>query len=56
MAASAGDDKSVILWSFETMNKLKTYKGHKGSVFCVAFSKCDTLLASGEGFFKLVGV
>lgn len=52
MVASGSHDSTVNLWCLKTMKKLKTFKGHEGAVYCVTFSKCDTLLASGESGFN----
>jgi len=47
MAASGSEESFVNLWCLKKMEILKTFKGLRGSVKCVAFSKCDTLLACG---------
>ena len=55
MAASASQDKTIRLWSMESLRDdddlrlLHTLKGHKRGVWDVAFSPVDRMLASASG-------
>lgn len=48
MLASAGYDKSIIIWLVETRAMLHRLDGHTRFVTSVAFSNDDSLLASGS--------
>lgn len=45
--ASASDDKTIIVWSFEDREAFKTLRGHTNFVFCVNFNPDTNLLVSG---------
>jgi hypothetical protein len=46
--ASAGEDKTVMLWDVETREKVHTLPGHTSQVTSVVFSPDGTRLASGS--------
>jgi len=47
-AASAGEDKDVILWDLATSKKIAVCKGHTGIVWSTSISRESTILASGS--------
>jgi WD40 repeat protein len=48
MLASGGGDKTIKLWNVNTGELMKTFCGHRGQVYCVAFSPAGKTLASGS--------
>jgi WD40 repeat protein/serine/threonine protein kinase len=46
--ASGGADKSVKLWNLDTLDKIRTYKGHRDFISALAFSPDGNLLASAS--------
>ena len=45
---SASDDKTLIVWSIETRDKVLTLEGHTTYVFCCCFNPSGTIIASGS--------
>jgi WD40 repeat protein len=46
--ASAGDDKTIKIWSMESGQTVQTLMGHEDSVYHIAFSPDGMLLASSS--------
>jgi WD40 repeat protein len=46
--ASGGSDMKVILWAWETGERLKALEGHKDEILSIAFNTDGSLLASGD--------
>jgi len=49
LAATGGLDREINLWNITTQEHLRTFTGHIGAVYDVAFSPDEVLLASGGG-------
>ncbi|MCK5168464.1 MAG: WD40 repeat domain-containing protein, partial [Bacteroidales bacterium] len=45
---TCSEDKSIILWDFETAKEIKTIRGHKNNISCIDISSDNTMLATGE--------
>jgi eukaryotic-like serine/threonine-protein kinase len=52
--ASAGTDKTVLVWDAATGGNIRTYKGHKDYVRSVSWSPDGTSIASGGGNYPSV--
>jgi serine/threonine protein kinase len=49
LAASAGEDKTIILWDTQTWTpKFPSLTGHTGAVYSITFSPREKILASGS--------
>lgn len=48
LMASAGEDKTIIVWDLGTGKKLKTMTGHTGFIYSVSFNLESTVLVSGS--------
>jgi transcription initiation factor TFIID subunit 5 len=46
--ASAGEDKSIIIWDLGTGKKLKSMTGHTGYIYTISFNTESTVLVSGS--------
>ncbi len=46
--ASGGADKIVKLWNLDTLDRIRTYRGHRDAVSALAFSPDGALLASAS--------
>jgi serine/threonine protein kinase len=46
--ASGGADKTIKLWNLDTLDRIRTYKGHRELVSTLAFSPNGKLLASAS--------
>lgn len=46
--ASGGADKTVKLWNLDTLDRIRTYRGHKDFISALAFSPDGKLLASAS--------
>jgi transcription initiation factor TFIID subunit 5 len=46
--ASAGEDKSIVLWDIASGQKIRTLVGHTKTVWSVNFSQEGAVLASGS--------
>ena len=49
MVGTASQDKTIKLWSSDSLNELGTLKGHKRGVWSIKFSPVDRVLASASG-------
>ena len=45
---SASDDKTLIIWSIDSKDKVKVLEGHTTYVFCCCFNPQGTIIASGS--------
>ena len=54
LLASAGEDRTVILWDVERQTQLATLTGHQDWVYSVAFSPDGVTLASASGDCTIV--
>lgn len=48
LVASASADKSCGLFDVQTGRSVRRWRGHAGSVFCVAFNEDSTVIFSGS--------
>lgn len=48
LMASAGEDKTIMIWDLATGKKLKTMTGHTGFIYSVSFNSESTVLVSGS--------
>jgi serine/threonine protein kinase len=48
LLASGGADKTVKLWNLDTLDRVRTYRGHRDFVTALAFSPRGTALASAS--------
>ncbi len=46
--ASGGYDTEVSIWDLSSGEKIALLESHSGSIFCVCFSPCGSLLATGS--------
>jgi len=48
LAASAGDDKNILIWDYETGEQLRELRGHRDVVRSLSFSPDGNWLVSGS--------
>lgn len=48
LLASGGADKTVKLWNLDTLDRMRTYRGHKDFITALAFSPNGNMLASAS--------
>jgi transcription initiation factor TFIID subunit 5 len=48
MMATAGEDRSIMLWDLGTGKRIKKMTGHTGFIYTLSFSQDNTLLVSGS--------
>ncbi len=55
LLASGGADKTVKLWNLDTLDRIRTYRGHKDFVTALAFAPDGNMLASAslDGIIRL---
>ena len=46
--ATCSEDKTIILWDFETQKEIKTIKGHENIISCIDINSENTQIATGE--------
>lgn len=46
---TASEDKSLIIWDFETEKEIETIKGHENNISCVDINNDNSIIVSGEG-------
>ena len=46
--ATCSEDKTIILWDFETQKEIKTIKGHKNIISCIDINSKNTQIVTGE--------
>ncbi len=56
LLASGGADKTVKLWNLDTLDRLRTYRGHRDFISALAFSPNGNMLASASSRRQHPGV
>jgi len=45
---TCSEDKTIILWDYETQKEIKTIKGHQNIISCIDINASNTQIATGE--------